>query len=80
MSNSNYSDYVGEILCIFFSIANIIVIFQYVIYAFKLRIVYGKLNKGYGFVEDKNRWHYKKMYGIHPSNFDLTQPLETYRF
>ncbi|ERL84679.1 hypothetical protein D910_02106 [Dendroctonus ponderosae] len=34
----------------------------------------------YGFVEDKNRWHYKKMYGIHPSNFDLTQPLETYRF
>lgn len=46
MFNSTDTDIVGQTLCIFFTVANFMVILQYVIYAVKLRYAYGKLNKG----------------------------------
>lgn len=62
----------GVILTIGFSISNLLVLIQILVYVFKVKKFYRQLDEGYFFVEDSTLWTRRKLYMVHPNNVDLS--------
>lgn len=61
----------GIIYCVVFSICNLIVLIQFLVYRGRINKFHRLLNAGCYFVEDNIRWNRRKLYSVHPNNVDF---------